>query len=89
LNPVLVECYETTSVELGEEAFEQLRRADVVFIGAPSAWRVARAIVTDGAWVLVPGVTTLAAVRADHERVLLGWGEDFTPAWVVITDPTP
>ncbi len=81
LHPYRVECYSTSSVDLDDGEREQLRSARVVFIGAPSAWRVARTIVDDGAWVLVPGVTTLAAVRSDHHRVLVGWGEDFADAW--------
>jgi uroporphyrinogen-III synthase len=81
LHPVLVECYETVPVELDDEARQRVRRADVVFIGAPSAWRVARTLVPQNAWVLVPGATTLEFVRADHERVLLGWGEQFDAAW--------
>jgi len=42
---------------------------------------VARTLVPQNAWVLVPGATTLEFVRADHERVLLGWGEQFDAAW--------
>ncbi len=80
-HPYRVECYSTVSVDLHEREKEQLRQAHVVFIGAPSAWRVARTIVEDRAWILVPGATTLAVVRSDHQRVLVGWGEDFVDAW--------
>ncbi|HEY5120293.1 MAG TPA: hypothetical protein VII84_01835, partial [Acidimicrobiales bacterium] len=58
---------------------------DVVFIGAPSAWRVARALVSSHVWVLVPGRTTLDVVKEDHERVLVGWGQEFESAWETVT----
>jgi uroporphyrinogen-III synthase len=85
LHPRLVECYSTVDVTLDEGEKEQLRNADVVFIGAPSAWRVARALVSPHVWVLVPGSTTLDVVKEGHERVLVGWGEDFERAWVALT----
>ena len=76
-----VECYRTREIELDHEEAQQLTLAHVVFIGAPSAWRVARAHVSPDAWVLVPGRSTLAAVQSDHARVLVGWGEEFAGAW--------
>ena len=85
----VVACYETTSVELDAGQRAQLRRADAVFIGAPSAWRSAREVVEDASWVLVPGETTLAAVRTDHARVVRGWGEEFTRAWKMVTGSSP
>lgn len=88
LEPTLVECYETHAVELSDEACGQLARADVVFIGAPSAWRVARAVVREDAWVLVPGTTTFEEVRAAHDRVLIGWGEEFALAWARVMATT-
>jgi uroporphyrinogen-III synthase len=87
LQPHVVECYSTVDVVLDEGGQELLGRADVVFIGAPSAWRVARRFVSAHAWVLVPGATTLDEVREDHERVLVGWGEDFAHAWRVVVSP--
>ena len=81
----VVECYATRGVALGEAERAALGRADVVFIGAPSAWRVAREAVRSDAWVLVPGATTLAAVRAGHERCVVGWGPAFAGAWERIT----
>lgn len=85
---VHVGCYETRRATLSDDAREQLRRADVVFIGAPSAWRAAREWVASDAWVLVPGDTTFAEVRRGHERVVRGWGEEFTSAWQRITGAT-
>lgn len=67
-------CYETVPATLGAEDKRLLREADVVFIGAPSAWRVAKEFVTDAAWVVVPGVTTATEVKFAHDRVLEGWG---------------
>lgn len=69
----VVACYETVPVELDEAARTELARADAILIGAPSAWRVARDAVRPATWVVVPGETTAAAVRADHPRVLVGW----------------
>jgi uroporphyrinogen-III synthase len=85
LHPRLVECYSTVDVTPDEREKEQLRNADVVFIGAPSAWRVARALVSAHVWVLVPGRTTLDVVKEDHERVLVGWGQEFESAWETVT----
>lgn len=69
-----VACYETLPVELDGEQVTTLRAADVVFIGAPSAWSAAREFVSDEAWVVVPGPTSRQVVAEDHERVLVGWG---------------
>jgi hypothetical protein len=55
---------------------QRVRDADVVFIGAPSAWSVARELVADATWVVVPGSSTAADVRRDHDRVIEGWGAD-------------
>jgi uroporphyrinogen-III synthase len=67
-------CYETIPVVLtaGEEL--ELREADVIFVGAPSAWLVARSYVDPSTWVVVPGSTTGDVVRRQHERVVEGWG---------------
>jgi len=67
-------CYETVPAELSDDERKELRDGDVVFIGAPSAWLVAKSIVGADSWVVVPGVTTAAVVRRDHDRVIEGWG---------------
>jgi hypothetical protein len=69
-----VACYETIGVTLGPSEQAALHSADVLFIGAPSAWAVARAYVTSDAWVVVPGPATGAEVRPEHARVIEGWG---------------
>ena len=76
LDVVTIACYETIGLALSPSDADTLRRADVVFIGAPSAWAVARAVVAADTWVVVPGVTTAAAVTVDHQRVLQGWGPE-------------
>lgn len=81
LVPVAIECYETLPAVLDDESVDLFRRADVVFIGAPSAWRSGQHLVSPDAWVLVPGTTTLEVVRATHERTLVGWGRAFQSAW--------
>jgi uroporphyrinogen-III synthase len=70
---VTVACYETVAMELTTHQRETLAGADVVFIGAPSAWDVAKDYVSRAAWVIVPGPTTGDAVRASHPQVLEGW----------------
>jgi uroporphyrinogen-III synthase len=76
LEVVMVACYETLGVTLSENDIGSIREADVVLIGAPSAWAVARGFVSNDTWVVVPGDTTAKAVRADHSRVIEGWGPD-------------
>ncbi|HEY5112007.1 MAG TPA: uroporphyrinogen-III synthase [Acidimicrobiales bacterium] len=71
-----VACYETLPAVLSGDDVRQLRDADVVLIGAPSAWQVAEGLVEARAWVAVPGPTTSAEVRRSHERVIEGWGPD-------------
>ena len=73
LEVVHVACYETVPVELSDFDKEALLSAHVVFIGAPSAWLVARDYVTASAWVVVPGATTRDVVRCNHQQVLEGW----------------
>jgi uroporphyrinogen-III synthase len=73
-----VACYETVGVALDSSDEATLRNADVIFIGAPSAWMVAREHVQRDAWVVVPGATTGAAVRLDHPHVIEGWGAQLT-----------
>jgi uroporphyrinogen-III synthase len=76
LEVVTVACYETVGVEPDAAGAEALRRADVVVVGAPSAWRVAREHVGPDAWVVVPGETTAIEVAREHGRVVTGWGPD-------------
>ena len=71
-----VACYETEPLELGDAARALFARADAVLVGAPSAWRVVRDALSPATWVVVPGETTATAVRADHERVLVGWRDE-------------
>jgi uroporphyrinogen-III synthase len=68
-----VPCYETVALHLDEGARAALASAEVVVVGAPSAWAVARGLVAPDAIVAVPGDTTAEAVRADHARVVVGW----------------
>lgn len=74
LSVTQVACYETLPAELNEEQSDLLRSADIVLIGAPSAWSRARDIVADATWVIVPGTSTGQVVALDHPRVLVGWG---------------
>ena len=76
LDVTTLACYETVPAVLTSEEEGLLRDADVIFIGAPSAWLVASAFVPDAAWVVVPGPTTADAVRRQHERVIEGWGPE-------------
>ncbi|HWD95135.1 MAG TPA: uroporphyrinogen-III synthase [Acidimicrobiales bacterium] len=69
-------CYETLPAELTGAEQATLRDADVVFIGAPSAWSVAEDIVSERTLVVVPGATTAAVVGRSHPRVLEGWGPE-------------
>ncbi len=71
-----VVCYETRALELTDHDRETLARADVILIGAPSAWEVARDFVAPRAWVIVPGATTAQVVAESHHRVLAGWGPE-------------
>jgi uroporphyrinogen-III synthase len=74
LEVVAIACYETVGAQLDQSDKETLRHADVLFIGAPSAWAVARENVGPDTWVVVPGASTGAVVRVDHPRVIEGWG---------------
>jgi uroporphyrinogen-III synthase len=70
----VVACYETEALVPNEPERVVLRSADVVFVGAPSAWAVAREFVDARAWIVVPGASTGAIVAGEHERVIEGWG---------------
>ena len=73
---VTVVAYETVAREVDDDLAWLLARADVVVIGAPSAWSIARTYVASTAWVVVPGATTARAVRRDHARVIEAWGAE-------------
>ena len=73
LDVVVVRCYETRPRTLDDDERRIVTRADVVFVGAPSAWSVLRDVVAPTAWVVVPGETTAGVVRSTHPRVLEGW----------------
>ncbi len=81
-------CYETRPREPDARGAEALSRADVIFIGAPSTWTVARGYVSESAWVVVPGATTARAVAADHVRVLEGWDPSLRERLVTRTGGT-
>jgi predicted phosphodiesterase len=70
-----IAAYDTVALELDDVATAQLRDCDVVFIGAPSAWHVAREWVRENALVIVPGSTTAEVVSRDHARLVVGWDD--------------
>jgi len=74
LEVVAIACYETVGAQLDPREKVSLHEADVLFVGAPSAWVVAREHVAPATWVVVPGASTGAVVRVDHRRVIEGWG---------------
>jgi len=71
-----VACYETIPLTLDKIEISKVRAADILFIGAPSAWGVAHEFVNPDTWVVVPGAGTAAVVREEHARVIEGWGPD-------------
>jgi uroporphyrinogen-III synthase len=74
LEVLSVSCYETIPLTLEATDVTKVQSADVLFIGAPSAWAAVREFVGAGTWVVVPGATTAAIVHQSHARVLQGWG---------------
>jgi uroporphyrinogen-III synthase len=72
-------CYETVGAPLDQEQRDELSSADVVIIGAPSAWKVAKPYVRSDAWVIASGEITASEIRNDHNRVKIGWGKSLTP----------
>ncbi len=78
-------CYETRPREPDAAGAAALARADVVLVGAPSTWAVARAYVGASAWVVVPGATTARAVAADHARLMEGWGPSLRERLATVT----
>lgn len=83
-----IACYETRPVVPDAVGRAALAGADVVFIGAPSAWSGAKDLVPDAAWVVVPGASTARTVRVDHARVLEGWGPSLRTRLQTPEDPT-
>ena len=81
-----VVCYETVPLALDDASRAVFARADAVVVGAPSAWRVLRGELSPATWVVVPGETTAAAVRADHERVLVGWSGEVAARLEALVD---
>lgn len=69
-----VACYHTLAETLSGEQQDLLGRAQVVLIGAPTAWVVAQPFVNASTLVVVPGAATASVVLTHHERVLEGWG---------------
>lgn len=67
-------CYTTRPCALNAEQQAGLHRAEVLIIGAPSAWDVAAPFVSPTTVVVVPGLTTARAVQRDHARVVEAWG---------------
>jgi len=82
----VVACYETRRLTLGDDDRAELARADVVVVGAPSAWSVLDDAVPVTTVVVVPGVTTADAVRSTHQRVLVGWGPSLRERLLVAID---
>ena len=85
IDVVSVACYETHAVTLSASDEQLVREADVVFIGAPSAWSVARELVTAATWIVVPGASTATEVRRDHVRVIEGWGPELRTRLVALS----
>ena len=77
--------YSTESVSLDARDRRLLGDADVIVLGAPSSWRVVAPFVREEAVVVVPGETTRSEVALDHERVVVGWGENWPSARELIT----
>ena len=71
-----VPCYQTVHRTLSPAEIAEIAAADVVFIGAPSAWLVAETHTNSESLVVVSGATTAAVVRSSHARVQSGWGEE-------------
>ncbi len=69
-----IPCYATLPATLSALDQRHVGEADVLFIGAPSAWMVASSFVSPSTLVVVPGETTASEVRRSHEQVLVGWG---------------
>jgi uroporphyrinogen-III synthase len=73
--------YVTEPLTLSKSDQQIIHEADVVVVGAPSAWRVLRESVAPSAIVLVPGASTASLV--DHGHIVVGWDGDTVASGVV------
>ena len=79
-----VPCYETVARQLSPSEQLAIASANIIFVGAPSAWRVVEPWLVDTALVVVPGATTAAQVGARFE-VMEGWNYQLASrlrAWI-------
>ncbi len=83
-----VHCYATAPRTLTAHEVDVIRGADALFIGAPSAWRVAAPYVDPATVVIVPGNSTGRAVRETHARVHVGWDDSLADLWPTVA-PRP
>ena len=83
---VRCEVYRTRGVHLDASAKAKISNTDVLFIGAPSAWRQTRVHVSPTTWVVVPGSSTGEVVRREHERVLEGWSIELRDTLAALED---
>ena len=75
-----IKCYRTLPVQPTAEQQGLLLAADVIAIGAPSTWTVAKPFVNESTWVVVPGATPATVVAESHPRVVVGWDHRFPEA---------
>ncbi len=81
---VSVPCYETVARELSPSEQLAIASAHVIFVGAPSAWRVVEPWLCERALVVVPGETTAAQVGGRFD-VMAGWNDQLAGrlrAWI-------
>jgi len=71
-----VSSYETLPVELTEGEIVEIGSADVLFIGAPSAWSVAEQFVGEKTVIVAKGETTAQVVKVSHPETIVGWGSE-------------
>jgi uroporphyrinogen-III synthase len=84
-----IKCYRTKPVSLNADQQAILASADVVVIGAPSTWSVAKHHVSTSAWIVVPGATTAAVVSETHPQVVVGWDARLPEAVAAFEEQTP
>ena len=75
-----IKCYRTLPVQPTAEQQGLLLAADVIAIGAPSTWTVAKPFVNESTWVVGRGATTATVVAESHPRVVVGWDHRFPEA---------
>jgi uroporphyrinogen-III synthase len=71
-----VACYRTVLRALTTQEREILAHAQVLFVGAPSAWTAVQGLVSPETVVVTSGETTGSLVRGTHPTVFVGWGEE-------------